>query len=51
MPENENAYRFWRSVIKEFTNNNYIEYTKKVVHLNNEKRNFFKFDSRRQEHL
>lgn len=45
MPENENAYRFWRNVIKEYTNNNFVEYTKTVAHFKNEKRNFFKFSS------
>lgn len=45
MPENENAYRFWRNVIKEYTNKTFSEYTKRVAHFNNEKRNFFKFTS------
>ena len=46
MPGNEGAYRFWRSIIKCFTNNCYREYTREVSHSNNKKRNIFKFDSR-----
>jgi [ribosomal protein S5]-alanine N-acetyltransferase len=43
MPGNEGAYRFWRSVIKQYSDNNFVEYTRKVAHLSNNKKNIFKF--------
>lgn len=46
MPGNEGAYRFWRSTIKNYTNNNFTEYTRDIVHFNNNRKNIFKFDSR-----
>lgn len=46
MPRNENAYRFWRRVIKEFTNHHFQEFTKEVSQKGNEARNIFIFDSR-----
>lgn len=45
MPENENAYRFWRNVIKSYTHNQFVEYTKGIERFNNESRNLFKFSS------
>lgn len=46
MPGNEGAYRFWRSIIKNYTNNNFKEYTMNIAHFNNKSKNIFKFDSR-----
>ena len=45
LPRNEGAYRFWRSTIRQYTNSNFIEYTKDIVHLTNHRRNIFKFNS------
>jgi predicted acetyltransferase len=46
MPGNEGAYRFWRSTIKKYTDNHFIEYTKKVEHFKTHQHNIFKFDSK-----
>ena len=45
MPGNEGAYRFWRSIIREYTQDNYIEYTKIVPQYKNLPRNFFRFQT------
>lgn len=42
MPGNEGAYRFWRSIIKEYTNNIFKEYT---LPLEKGDRNLFRFSS------
>jgi ribosomal-protein-alanine N-acetyltransferase len=44
MPGNEGAYRFWRSVITERTQNNFTEATREVSHFKNIK-NIFYFDT------
>lgn len=46
IPGNEGAYRFWRSTIKNYTNNHFSEYTRDIAHFNNSRKNIFKFDSR-----
>ncbi len=46
IPGNEGAYRFWRATIKDYTNNNFTEYTRDIAHFNNSRKNIFKFDSR-----
>jgi len=46
IPGNEGAYRFWRSTIKNYTNDNFIEYTREIAHFNNNIKNIFKFESR-----
>lgn len=46
IPGKEGAYQFWRSTIKNYTNNNFTEYTRDIVHFNNSRKNIFKFDSR-----
>jgi len=46
IPGNEGAYRFWRATIKNYTNDNFTEYTRDIVHFNNSRKNIFKFDSR-----
>lgn len=46
MPENVGAYRFWRATIKNYTNDNFTEYTRDIAHFNNSRKNIFKFDSR-----
>lgn len=45
IPGNEGAYRFWRSVIKEYKNNQFIEYTREIAHFNNSKKNIFRLNS------
>lgn len=45
IPGNEGAYRFWRSTIKNYTNN-FTEYTRDIAHFNKSRKNIFKFDSR-----
>lgn len=47
IPGNEGAYRFWRSIIKKYTNNNFIEYTKDVARFNNNRKNIFSFNNRK----
>lgn len=46
IPGNEGAYRFWRATIKDYTHNNFTEYTRDIAHFNNSRKNIFKFDSR-----
>lgn len=46
LPGNEGAYRFWRGTIKNYTNNNFAEYTRIIAHFDNKRRNLFKFDSK-----
>lgn len=46
MPGNEGAYRFWRSIIKKYTDDHYMEYTKNIAHFNDSRKNIFKFKSR-----
>lgn len=46
MPGNEGAYRFWRSTIKNYFVNNFIEYTRNIPHFNNTQKNIFKFTSK-----
>lgn len=45
IPGNEGAYRFWRATIKNYTNNDFIEYTRDIAHFNNSRKNIFKFSS------
>lgn len=46
IPGNEGAYRFWRSIITKFTNNNFIEYTSGIPHFENNIKNIFKLNSK-----
>lgn len=43
MPRNEGAYRFWRRIIKRYTNNKFKEYTRTV---GQSIRNIFEFSSK-----
>lgn len=45
IPGNEGAYRFWRSTIKNFSSNQFTEYTRETAHFNNSKKNIFRFNS------
>ena len=45
IPGNEGAYRFWRSTIKNYTNNQFTEYSREIVHFNHCKKNIFRFNS------
>lgn len=45
MPGNEGAYRFWRSSIKDYTKNDFKEYTCGIAHFNNSIKNVFRFAS------
>lgn len=45
IPGNEGAYRFWRSTIKHYSDNNFIEYTREIAHFNNSRKNIFSFNS------
>ena len=42
IPGNEGAYRFWRTIIKNYTNNHFLEYTREIDH---SRKNIFKFNS------
>ena len=42
---NEGAYRFWCTTIKNYTDNDFIEYTRDIAHFNNNRKNIFKFAS------
>ena len=46
IPGNEGAYRFWRAIIKDYKNNDFVEYTREITHFNNSIKNIFKFNSR-----
>lgn len=46
IPGNTGAYEFWKSIIKNYTADDFVEYARKVVHLSNSRKNIFKFDSR-----
>lgn len=45
MPGNEGAYPFWKSIIKDYTHNNFEEYTRTLTH---GERNIFKFTSEKK---
>lgn len=45
IPGNEGAYRFWQSTIRDYTNNQFSEYTRSVKHLENSLKNIFCFYS------
>ncbi|MBA2651733.1 MAG: GNAT family N-acetyltransferase [Tatlockia sp.] len=45
IPGNEGAYRFWRSAIKNYSSNQFAEYTLEIAHFNNNKKNIFRFNS------
>lgn len=45
IPENKGAYSFWKSVVGEFTQENFTEYTKKISHLGDATKNIFRFKS------
>lgn len=40
IPGNEGAYRFWRSIIKDYSGNNFEEYTREVAHFDSSKKIF-----------
>lgn len=46
IPGNEGAYRFWRSIINEYTSQKFSEDTRQIPHLENNIKNIFKFNSR-----
>ncbi|CDZ76612.1 anhydro-N-acetylmuramic acid kinase [Legionella massiliensis] len=46
MPGNQGAYRFWRSIIKDYSKNDFIEYSREIPHLNNCKKNIFRFNTK-----
>ncbi|GEM_PF-401856 len=43
IPGNNGADNFWRSTIKSYTKNNFIEYQRSIKHFNNSIKNIFKF--------
>lgn len=43
IPSNEGAYHFWRSVIRDYTDNKFVEYSREIKHFNNSKKNIFCF--------
>jgi ribosomal-protein-alanine N-acetyltransferase len=47
IPGNTGAYNFWRSTIRKYTTDNFVEYPRQVAHFNNSKKNIFKFNSKR----
>lgn len=51
MPGNEGAYRFWRSTIKNFSNNQFTEYTREIAHFDQAKKNIFRFNSSHKNEL
>ncbi|WP_423062676.1 GNAT family N-acetyltransferase [Candidiatus Paracoxiella cheracis] len=46
IPGNTGAYHFWKSIIKKYTSNDFVEYQRKVAHLSNNNKNIFKFISK-----
>lgn len=47
IPGNDGAYQFWKSVIKDYSDGNFNEYTKDVAHFNHSRKNIFKFNSQK----
>jgi predicted acetyltransferase/RimJ/RimL family protein N-acetyltransferase len=47
IPGNEGAYRFWRAVVKDYSDNNFCEYTREIAHFNNSRKNIFKFNNQK----
>lgn len=47
LPGNEHAYRFWRTIIKQYTNNSFEEYSRILPFKNNQSRNIFKLNSKK----
>src|SRR3990167_8148720 len=45
IPGNEGAYRFWRAIVKDYSGDNFTEYTREIAHFNNSRKNIFKFNS------
>lgn len=48
LPGNAGAYQFWKTIINQYTQNNYEEYTRKVAHLSDGEKNIFRFHSKKQ---
>jgi [ribosomal protein S5]-alanine N-acetyltransferase len=46
LPGNIGAYQFWKRCIQDYAGNNFTEYTKNVIHLENCEKNIFKFKSK-----
>lgn len=47
MPGNKGAYQFWQSVIRQYTQGIFTEYTRCNPHLGNTEKNMFRFDSKK----
>lgn len=45
IPGNEGAYRFWRTIIGDFTKGVFTEYSRKIAHFKQNSKNIFRFDS------
>ncbi len=45
IPGNDGAYHFWQSVITAYTDNKFIEYSRKIKHFNNSRKNIFCFNN------
>ena len=45
MPCNKGAYRFWTSVIREYTDGEFTEYTKTIPHFNDSIKDIFRFNT------
>ncbi len=45
LPGNDGTYQFWHSIITEYTDNQFDEYTKRVKHLRDSLKNIFYFKS------
>jgi predicted acetyltransferase len=46
LPDNTGAYEFWKLITKNYTADDFVEYTSKAAHLSNSKKDIFKFNSR-----
>lgn len=46
IPGNTGAYNFWKSIVNTYTEGDYVEYKRNVVHLSNSEKDIFKFISR-----
>lgn len=44
-PGNEGSYRFWRTIIKHYSSQPLIEYTRQIAHFKNKPYNIFNFES------
>ena len=48
IPGNQGAHAFWKTIISQYTENNFSEYTKAVKHFDSTEQDIFRFESGRE---